>query len=943
MSNMKKLSLSFLSLTLALVLAGCGGGVPLTDPTPVVPAPVTPTPVTPTPVTPVPTPVPTTATLTVTVTGVASAPVKVTDGSGTVKFEGMVSGSKVLPGLARDKYTVTAGAVTDFTAPAGVVADLSAGDAGTSLTYSKLPGQGLSSSQIVGTLSGWLLGAADVYFERGSQPTVKGQVEASGAVRLPVPSAISADALGSFLGGCTFNGVADNLNVQAGAYSDFRTYAQSGDLLGVVQEQLVSNTHDVWHIYSLEDATFDGTLHCADVSTTLKLDLKKGWNYAEYAAAPSGQTSGAALTTLAADARTQLAFISAKPGVYVALDNPSLDLKAGAQLTRKATVYQTGNYSGTVQLATTVDGLTVEPKTLTLAPLGTLGVKPISSVHLDRLAIQQDLARQSVATTLTFSAAANAQIHTLMNTDALLVKDTLGNTVGSAPLKVNLTAPSVVASASDAGLSRGQSTAVNVSLIAQGQYSGPVQVSVEGLPAGITASTGQATFTGTNTYEIQNVTLNVNTAADAVIGPIKVMLSVNAGGRISRTPLTLTVQQPVVQVNFVGNSDSMHQGESKLIGVNVSSVNGFSGTTTLSLSGLPAGISAAPLTVSVTPGTSTNANFNLVSITDTTLGTATLKITDTDQSNSQSTSPSFQLSVRPQLVALIGSGSQIASAHDGVWVLGAATYNQSTYTYQQTLTRYTKAGSAVLVKTASGSYPGGTLLSTPGGDAVIVGNGASTRYQDDGSVKSTASTSQNNYNPYSNSRPVADNQGRLWSIGFSPNGSGSTLFRTDLMTGTSTTVLTTPSTGNFGLFRDPAGNALYVSGLTNGILTKIDFSTLARTDLTLPGISQLQTLDVAQSNTLWASGGNLFRLNVDGTTTGFNTYATKLAFDPAAATTLWIIGSNYSSGLTKFDTASGTGTALVNGNVQDITPNTSGGIWLETNEGNSNYGLSLVK
>ncbi|WP_424951444.1 hypothetical protein [Deinococcus sp.] len=872
-----------------------------------------------------------------TVAGIASAPVKVVDSSGMVRFDGPVTGSKILPGLARDRYTVTAGAVADYGPPLTVTADLSGGDGNATLTYSRLPGNGLSNSQVSGLLSGWTLGAADVYFERSTQPSVKGQVEASGAVRLPIPAAIGADGLGSFLANCTFNGVATNLNVQAGAYSDFRAYAPTGDLLGTIQEQLVSNGHDVWHIYSLEDANFDGVIHCGDVATTVKLDLKKGWNYAESTAPAAGQTSGAVLATLADDARTQLAFISAKPGVYMALDNPSLDIRAGAQLTRKATVYQTGNYTGTVQLATTVAGLSVEPRTLTLAPLGTLTVKPASSVHLDRVVAQQGLSRQSVATTLTFSAAADAQIHVAATADALTATDAAGNTVGSSPLKVNLSAPTVAGSASSVLLARGQTTPVSVDLGTQSQYIGPVEVSIQGLPAGVTAAARQTTFTGTSSY--QNLTLNVSTAKEAASGLTKATLVVNAGGRITRSVLELTVQQPAVQVSFPGSTGPLHQGESRPVSVSVSGLYGFSGTTTLSLIGLPLGVSAAPLTVSVTAGTSTTANFVLVATADAALGATTPKVVDTDLSTNQ-TSPSFQLSVRPQVVALIGSNSQLASAHDGVWVLGTATYNSSAGSYQQTLTRYTKAGSAVSVVINPGYYGNGTLIATPSGDAVVIsGTGAITRYQDDGSVKSTVTVAQSPYNP------VTDAQGRLWSIGSSASGSGSALFRIDLATGQRTEVLATGTTGSITLFRDAAGAALYLSGLSSGVLTKIDFSTLARTDLTLPGVSQVQALAVAQDGTLWgvpssySSSGGLFRLNADGTLTGFSINGGKLAFDPATPTTLW--SNNFYNGLTRFDTTSGTGTVLLDGSI-DIVPNAAGGLWTETSENNA-YGLSLVK
>lgn len=84
--------------------------------------------------TPTPPPAPQTSTLTLKLAGVASAPV-VLKRAGVTVWSGPVRGSQVLPELERALYTVVPGAVSGYTAPDQVSADLSGGDVNATLTY----------------------------------------------------------------------------------------------------------------------------------------------------------------------------------------------------------------------------------------------------------------------------------------------------------------------------------------------------------------------------------------------------------------------------------------------------------------------------------------------------------------------------------------------------------------------------------------------------------------------------------------------------------------------------------------------------------------------------------------------------------------------------------------------------------------------------------------
>ena len=87
-----------------------------------------------------PVPAPTTADLTLQLQNVASARVRVTTAAGEVKFDDTVTGSKTLSALPSGKYTVTGNNTATAAAPGAQTADLSAGDATTTLDYAPLRG-----------------------------------------------------------------------------------------------------------------------------------------------------------------------------------------------------------------------------------------------------------------------------------------------------------------------------------------------------------------------------------------------------------------------------------------------------------------------------------------------------------------------------------------------------------------------------------------------------------------------------------------------------------------------------------------------------------------------------------------------------------------------------------------------------------------------------------
>jgi hypothetical protein len=200
-------------------------------------------------------------------------------------------------------------------------------------------------------------------------------------------------------------------------------------------------------------------------------------------------------------------------------------------------------------------------------------------------------------------------------------------------------------------------------------FSGSVAVSVSGLPAGVTASPATlALVPGTP----QTVTL----AAGANVASATPNITFTGmSGSISHSAMVaLTVQSapPDFSLGVTPASATIQSGVSGAqISVLADSLNAFSGTVGVSVSGLPTGVTATPATLNLVPGTSQTvtlaaaANVPSASPTVTFTGTsgsithsATLALTI----QGAAAGPDFSLSATPASATIISgaSGAQIS-------------------------------------------------------------------------------------------------------------------------------------------------------------------------------------------------------------------------------------------------------------------------------------------
>jgi uncharacterized membrane protein len=319
--------------------------------------------------------------------------------------------------------------------------------------------------------------------------------------------------------------------------------------------------------------------------------------------------------------------ISAAPSFTLAASPSSVTIAEGATGTSTLTMTPQNGFSGTVTLA--ASGL----------PTGVnASFSALSSAH---------------TSTLTLTAAANATTGSVTVT----VSGTSGTTVVRTTIALTITTPpsfTLSASPSNLSVNPGGSGTSTITVSESG-FNAAVSLAVSGLPSGVTG-----TFSPSSTATTTTLTLNATSAATA--GTTTVTVTGTSGSLTSKATITLTITPPpsFTLVSSPG-STSFAPGGSGGTTIGVAPQNGFAGTVSFKISGLPAGVTA-----NFAPATSTVAsNLTLMAAASTAPGTSTLTVTGTSGSLSATTTvsltiagaPSFTLSASPATVTVSPGGS----------------------------------------------------------------------------------------------------------------------------------------------------------------------------------------------------------------------------------------------------------------------------------------------
>jgi subtilase family serine protease len=258
------------------------------------------------------------------------------------------------------------------------------------------------------------------------------------------------------------------------------------------------------------------------------------------------------------------------------------------------------------------------------------------------------------------------------------------NTTGIINLLAGSTTQSFTLSASPNSLTitQGNNGTSTITVTDLGGFSGSVTLAASGLPSGVTAGFNPNPTTTTST-------LTLTASSTATIGSATVTITGTSGSLMATTTIALTVNAGSAPNFTIGASPAqltITQGNNGTSTITIGSQNSFNSATTLTVSGLPSGVTSMFSTNPVTPPANSTATstLTLTASATATTGNATITVTGTSGTLTHNTTIALT-------VTAAGGGAQIA------------TYN-TTYTAPACLT----AGSSC----ASGSSVATSLLNS---------------------------------------------------------------------------------------------------------------------------------------------------------------------------------------------------------------------------------------
>jgi hypothetical protein len=287
----------------------------------------------------------------------------------------------------------------------------------------------------------------------------------------------------------------------------------------------------------------------------------------------------------------------------------SINLTAGAagQQASLLLTAPAGSGAATVAVTGLPAGVTISPSTLSATPGVALAIT-----------ITAASSAATAKATVSFSATVGGQ--TASAQASLAVQATAPQadfSLSAQPSAVTLTA-------------NGTAQTVSVLATAANGFSSNVQVTIAGLPAGVTAQPSTLTLTP-GTAATLSLTAPVGTAAAVATAT----LTGTSGALTHTAPLAITVVVAALSPDFslaiTPQSLSLTPGGTGLaVQVAATALNGFTGSVSVALSGLPANVTASPASLSLTPGTP--QSVTLTAANSAQLGSASVVFTGTSGS-----------------------------------------------------------------------------------------------------------------------------------------------------------------------------------------------------------------------------------------------------------------------------------------------------------------------
>ncbi len=252
------------------------------------------------------------------------------------------------------------------------------------------------------------------------------------------------------------------------------------------------------------------------------------------------------------------------------------------------------------------------------------------------------------------------------------ITGTSGSVTATTILSIGIFAPTFTLSACCLTLNQGSSGQSSISLFSDYGFNGNVSLAVSGLPSGVTASFAPNPVAVSSTSYSTSSVLTLTATNTAAAGNATVTITGTSGSTTATTTLSVTVNPQSFKLSDAPSELTLAQGGSDASTVYVNPVNGFAGSVTLAVSGLPSGV-----TGSFSPNPTTGSSvLTLTASGSASAGSSTATITGTSGALTATTPLPVTVRSAPAATSTtlaVTSGGAVTSVASGSLVTLTAT------------------------------------------------------------------------------------------------------------------------------------------------------------------------------------------------------------------------------------------------------------------------------
>ncbi len=252
----------------------------------------------------------------------------------------------------------------------------------------------------------------------------------------------------------------------------------------------------------------------------------------------------------------------------------------------------------------------------------------------------------------------------------LTIRATSGTLVRDQTVNLAVTNFSLSANPASQSVTVGGSTSFNIVDTDQNSYTGAANLSISGVPAGVTAA-----FSPAAVDRLVSSTLSIQAGSAMTPGTYNMTVSGTSNGQVRTVPVTLTVNGvPDFSMAVSPGSQAVLVGSAASYSVSTTALSGFAGIVAFSAAGLPTGATATFTPASVTgSGTSTIA---IQTSSSTPSGNYSIQVTGV--SGSLSHSVTFTFAVTDFSVTLIPGSRGVTPGASASFTVNVASLNSFT-------------------------------------------------------------------------------------------------------------------------------------------------------------------------------------------------------------------------------------------------------------------------